>query len=475
MGTIALDLANQQSSTTELSEKKILIADDEPVTLRMFQRYLELAGMQTVTATNGTEAIERMTQDIQVAVLDLNMPGMTGLECMQKIRTEYPTTEILIISGVGQISDAVAAMKAGACEFVTKPCEQEDMVARVEQALRTAKLARENQQLRRLVEQPSSSNDFAAATDASRTLLTKITKLAELDSTILLTGESGTGKTTIARMIHNLGPRSEKAFVAVNCASLPRDLIEAELFGHVKGAFTDAAEDRPGRAEIADGGTLFLDEIGDLPLELQPKLLTFLQEKTFQRIGSNKEVAVDVRVISASHQNLTGLCDDRRFRPDLYYRLNVLKLHINALRERRGDIPTLAEAILDRIAKRRGIQNIILTPNACQCLLSHDWPGNIRELENILERASAFCEHNRIEIEDLDLNSAHVNANQDTASEPTNSFAGLTLKDIEKRALIETLEAEKGNKAMAARQLGVSEKSIYNKLRRFGLFDDFKS
>lgn len=461
-------------STLDPSACNILIADDEPVTLRMFQRYLELAGMVTVTAKDGQEAIAKMNHDIQVAILDLNMPGMTGLECMRKIRREYRGTEILIISGVGQISDAVAAMKAGACEFVTKPCEQEDLIARVEQALRTAKLSRENQQLRMLVEQPSSNMDFAATTDQSKDLLKKINKLAELDSTILLTGESGTGKTTIARMVHNLGPRAGKAFVAVNCASLPRDLIEAELFGHVKGAFTDAGEDRPGRAEIADGGTLFLDEVGDLPLELQPKLLTFLHEKTFQRIGSNEKVRVDVRVISASHQDLAGLCEERRFRPDLYYRLNVLKLHIHALRERRGDIPTLAEAILERIAKRRGIKNITLSEGACRRLVNHNWPGNIRELENIIERASAFCEHNRIAPDDLDLSPEVTNAHQATALEQV-SLAGQTLKEIEKRALIDTLEAEGGNKAMAARQLGVSEKSIYNKLRRFDLFDVYKN
>lgn len=447
----------------------VLIADDEPVTRKLFERYLCNAGFEVTTAEDGHSALAQMTPDVVVAILDLNMPGMSGLECLRKLGEYFPKTEVLIISGVGQVHDAVAAMKAGACDFITKPCDREDLVAHVERAIQTSRLKTENQQLRKAVGLPVSGTQFAATTEATRNLLSKVEKLSELDSTVLLTGESGTGKTTIARMIHDRGPRAGESFISVNCASLPRDLIEAELFGHVKGAFTGAADDRPGRAEIADGGTLFLDEIGDLPLELQPKLLTFLQDKTLQRIGSNKVIKVDVRLIAATHQDLRAFCEQRRFRPDLYYRLNVLDLEVPALRDRRGDILAVAHTVLDRISSRRSSGPIELDDQACQMLQKHDWPGNIRELENVLERASAFCENNRILASDLELTPSIVAAAVPNAG-GTSCYAGLTLKEIEKRALLETLEAEGGNKAMAARQLGISEKSIYNKLKRFGLF-----
>lgn len=463
-------MSNQTSDGPNASQK-VLLADDEPVTRRMYCRFLENSGLNVISAVDGEDALSRMTPDVVVAVIDLNMPGISGLECMRRLQESFPRTEVLIISGVGEIRDAVAAMREGACDYVAKPCDQNELVAHVSKAIYTANLRRENQVLWKAMEQPASSTRFAAKTAASKDLLEKIGKLAHLDSTVLLTGESGTGKTTVARMVHDRGPRGGRPFVSVNCASLPRDLIEAELFGHVKGAFTGAAEDRPGRAEIADGGTLFLDEIGDLPLELQPKLLTFLQDRTLQRIGSNRVTEVDVRVIAATHQDLASLSEQRRFRPDLYYRLNVLHLDVLPLRDRRADIPEVAVAVLERIAKRRGTDFFELDDQAMLLLQQHDWPGNIRELENVLERATAFCSSARLGVSDLELVPGIMKQGGDSESREPSSYVGLTLREIEKRALTETLAALGGNKAMAARQLGVSEKSIYNKLKRFGMFE----
>jgi len=271
-------------------------------------------------------------------------------------------------------------------------------------------------------------------------------------------------------MIHQSGPRSSGPFVTVNCASLPRDLVEAELFGHAKGAFTGAVNDRPGRAEIADGGTLFLDEIGDLPLELQPKLLTFLQDRTFQRIGSNKVYAVDVRLIVATHQDLAFMCREKRFREDLYFRLNVLSLHVPPLRERVGDIPDLAQEILKRIGQRRGQPPLVFDHATVAVLQQQPWRGNVRELENVLERASAFCETDTIQAEDLVFESASLPASETQAvSVPPISLAGKTLAEVEKQAIVDTVRACGGNKAKAARQLGISEKGMYNKMKRHGI------
>ena len=272
-------VANLQVS----SSCRVLIADDEPVTRRSIERHLEKAGYRVLIAADGSEAMRLMEQDVYVVLLDLNMPRLNGLECLKQIRERFPDTQAIVVSGEGEIQDAVTAMKFGAFEYLTKPFDPEQLVAVVGKAARHAQLSCDHRGLREAVGQSLPAADFSAKTSISQKMMGRISTVAHLDSTVLVTGESGTGKTTIARLIHQRGSRADGPFIAVNCASLPRELIESELFGHSRGAFTGAVHDRPGKAEIADGGTLFLDEIGDLPLELQPKLLTFLQDRTVQR------------------------------------------------------------------------------------------------------------------------------------------------------------------------------------------------
>lgn len=450
-----------------VKKRLVLIADDDPVTRLVLQQHLTEAGYKPLIAADGQEALERMTEEIGVALFDLEMPNISGLECLRYVQKHHHDASVIVVSGKGKIQDAVAAMKEGAFDYVTKPFDRDELIARVHQACRAAELARDNRALREAVASTPPTDDFVASTPVAQELLRQVRKVATLDSTLLITGESGTGKSTIARMIHQLGPRSDRPFVTVNCASLPRDLIEAELFGHTKGAFTGAVHDRPGRVEIADGGTLFLDEIGDLPIELQPKLLTFLQDRTFQRIGSNKVHTVDVRTITATHQDLAGMSREKRFREDLYFRINVIALNVPSLRERVDDIPELAQKILNRISRRRGMPVLPFDPAVTAALKKHPWRGNVRELENILERASAFCEGPAIGVDDLLFPTMAAAPSALAMAPPT--LAGRTLEELERQAILDTLQASGGNKAMAARILGITEKSIYNKMKRLGL------
>lgn len=452
-------------------QERILIADDDPIALRSLEHCLAGAGYTTVSVSNGQEALDALDADIQVALIDLYMPVMTGLECVQALRKQQRDVQVIVVSGEGQIKDAVSAMKAGAFEYVTKPFDSEELLVLVRQASRHARLNRNNRELLEAVGHSQTATDFATASPASVELLESIGKLSGIDSNILITGESGTGKSTIARMIHQRGPRSNGPFVAVNCAALPKDLIESELFGHAKGAFTGATNDRPGRVEIADGGTLFLDEIGDLPLELQPKLLTFLQDHTVQRIGCNKVNTVDVRVIAATHQDLRTMCQDKLFREDLFYRLNVLEIFAPPLRARVEDIPDLCANVLARISHRRQSNSFEIAPDAIELLGTHSWPGNIRELENVLERATAFCDDCRITVGDIRISESPRASDDDKASglNQAISLAGQTLAELEKRAIQDTLTACNGNKAQSARELGISEKSIYNKIKRHSI------
>ncbi len=475
---------------------QLIAVDDDPMALRVLLAQLQGAGYSTIGVDNGATVLEILSNETAVVLLDLRMPGLSGIECLRRIRKNFKNTQVIVVTGSEDVQDAVNAMKEGAFEYLRKPYQPDELLVYVQKAVEAWKLHCENADLRESLTISVPASFSPAMSHREDQQSETIARIAMLDSTVLLGGESGTGKSTVARMIHQKGPRSAEPFVAVNCASLPRDLIESELFGHIKGAFTGAVKDRPGRVEVADGGTLFLDEIGDLPLELQPKLLTFLQDRTIQRIGCNEIRKVDVRLIVATHRDLPAMCQANCFRQDLFYRLNVLRLMMPPLRERADEIPMLVANILNRIAYRQNIQPPKISDDAILELSNHSWPGNIRELENVLERAVAFCRNARVTTADLAFDPQLAGAQNAPASnrntrvsivdnlphrvpaphiapptipETNQGMAGKTLDEIERIAIEQTLVACRGNKAKSARMLGISEKSIYNKIRRLGV------
>lgn len=448
----------------------VLAIDDDPVALCALERHLVNRGCRVTTASNGRDGLEQVTLDMSVALVDMKMPDLSGLDCLKYLREHHPEIRVIIVTASSDVDSAVSAMQEGAFQYVTKPFGPDSLVVHVQKAHEASQLSRENQDLRQAVsfsELPAKlvneQSDFAAE------LIQSIERIASLDSTVFVGGESGTGKTTVARLIHQSGPRSKGPFVAINCASLPRDLIESELFGHSKGAFTGAIKDRIGKAELANGGTLFLDEIGDLPIELQPKLLTFLQDRVIQRVGCNIERALDVRLIVATHRDLTAMCNENRFRQDLYYRLNVLSLYLPPLRQRGQALIQIAKSLTQQLCQRLNRAPIILMDSAIDALRSHDWPGNIRELENVLERAIVFSQSNQLAGTDFEFDAVTSTTPEKRDTHSTSRIAGKTLEEIEKLAILETLDACNGNKAKTARMLGISEKSIYNKMKRLGI------
>ena len=449
--------------------RRVLLADDDRDLRHVIQVHLEEAGFDVVTASDGGAALDLLREDLAAVILDLKMPRASGLDILREIRARLPDCPVIMISGQGGISDAVESMREGAHQFLAKPFRPEELVTVVRQVVRSAALESEADSLRQAVRTPMRTPAIVAHSPAMSSLKRQAERVAALDATALITGDSGTGKSTLARLIHQLGPRSSGPFISVSCASLPRDLIEAELFGHERGAFTGAVAARPGRVEMAEGGTLFLDEIGDMPIDLQPKLLTFLQEREVQRIGGKRPRRVDVRVIAATHLDLEQMVREKRFREDLYFRLNVLRLDVPTLAERREDLPELIATILRRIGRERGGYDFTLTAAAEQRLVQHEWRGNLRELENVLERTTAFCHGTLIDEEMLTIDVSRSGSADNGVRGDRPRLAGYTMEQIERWALTDTLESVGGNKAAAARALGVCEKTIYNKLKRVRL------
>ncbi len=451
-----------------MAEYNLIIADDDSTIRRLLEIKATHFGFHPITAKNGEEVFKLLNDDLDVILLDVKMPKMDGLQCLQKLAESNNKTPVIMLSNEHDASVAMQAVKLGALDYLTKPFNLDELFTSLRNARKISKIQKENNQLKENLSDSLSSHsseiNLISKSPATIDIQNKALKVAKLDSTVLLTGESGTGKSIFARLIHANSDRKDKPFITVSCPALPRELLESELFGHEKGAFTGAIKKRIGKIEAAAGGTLFLDEIGDLPLDLQPKLLNVLQDQEFSRIGGTEIIKSDTRIITASNINFKEKIANQEFREDLFYRISVIPLELPPLREQIENIIPLAEHFLNRIAKSRNSTLINISSDAKNILKQYQWPGNIRQLENLIERASVFCEDNIIHIQDLP-NDLSQTATQSSMS----GLTGHTLAEIEAEAIIQALNYCGGNKAETSRTLGITEKSIYNKIKRHNL------
>jgi two-component system, NtrC family, response regulator AtoC len=450
---------------------RILLADDDRDMCRMLESALARKGYEVVSRTAAAEAFELLVaEDFDVVVTDLNMKGMNGLELCERIAQNRPDVPTVVITAFGSLETAVAAIRAGAYDFITKPFEVDVLELTLARAVQHRVLREEVKRLRRAVEAGANSGALQGASDAMKKVYDLLARVAESDASVLITGESGTGKEVVARQIHDRSRRKNGPFVAINCAAMPETLLESELFGHTKGAFTDAKADKQGLFVQASGGTLFLDEIGDMPLGLQPKILRALQERRVRPVGGSAELPFDARVVAATNRDLESAVDERRFREDLFYRINVIHIQLPPLRARGNDVLLLAQHFLETFAAVSNKKVVGLSTAAAEKLLAYHWPGNVRELANSIERAVALTHFERIAVEDLpekirDYRQSHVIV----ASEDGSDL--VPMEEVERRYVLRVLEAVAGNKTLAAQILGFDRKTLYRKLERYGVKD----
>jgi two-component system, NtrC family, response regulator AtoC len=456
-------------------KRTVLIADDEANLRKVLAAMLRREGYEVLTAADGAEALDLMGKTrVDVVLTDLRMPRLDGMELLRRVLVEYRGTPVVMLTAHGTVDTAVTAMKLGAFDYLSKPYDQDELQMIIKKAATAADLSVEEPE-----GEPEGRFGMIGASVTLEEVFRTIEKVAASPSTVLIYGESGTGKELIAEALHNNSPRADKAFIKINCAAIPRDLIESELFGYEKGAFTGAVSSKPGRFELADQGTLFLDEIGTIPLEMQVKLLRAIQEQTFERVGGVSTIRVDVRLIAATNSNLKEEAEAGRFREDLYYRLNVVPITLPPLRERVEDIPALVTHFLRKYNKRlnRNVERV--TDEAVALLRIYQWPGNIRELENVMERAVLFAEGGVVTEDEL----PDALREPESSSKPPQAPMAKTpigpLKEIvrqhteslEKDLITRALEETGGNVTKAARRLEISRKSLQNKMKELGLRD----
>lgn len=449
------------------NKRTILVVDDDALVNEFFQAVLSKLGHDVHTATSGTAALDLIqTVEFDVILSDVKMPNMSGIELLQKIKSESPDAVVMMITAHGTVKDAVEAMKLGAFDYILKPILPDELELALNKALDHHQLIFENKILRNEIRSRYNLGTIVGADKNLLSVLEDLTSAAKSRSTILIRGESGTGKELVARAIHYNSPRKDGPFIKLNCAALPEGLIESELFGHEKGAFTNAIKQSPGRFELADGGTLLLDEVSEIPTSVQAKLLRVLQEREFERVGSGVSMKVDVRIVATTNRNLEEEIAGGRFRQDLFYRLNVIPLQLPPLRKRPNDIPMLIDHFIQKFntENHRNVKGV--TERAMKLLVNYHWPGNIRELENYIERAVVLCKTDRVTENDLP---GHLALGELARHAHSPSDSIMPIAEMEKIMILKALESFDGNRTKAAEALGINPRTLRNKLHEYGM------
>ena len=450
----------------------ILIVEDEPKMLRLLELNLSEEGYSIQTAQDAEAGLSLLRKDrVDLVITDLKLPGMDGLEFLQAVKRVNASIPVIVMTAYGTVETAVEAMKAGASDYVLKPFSLEEMKLIVGKELDVHRLREENRSLREALGRRYEFKNIIGRSAKMQEVLATVERVAPTNSTILLGGESGVGKDLIARAIHEHSRRASGPFIKINCTAIPENLLESELFGYEKGAFTGAATSKPGKFELADKGTIFLDEIGDVPGSIQVKLLRVLQDREFERLGGTKTLKVDVRVVAATNQDLRAALEEGTFREDLYYRLNVVPINIAPLRERKEDVPYLVDHFIERFRRESGKPLRGITPAAQRLLMEFHWPGNVRELENIIERAVALTVGDMLDVVDVRLDLSPVRG---VPAATSNAFPpdGVTLEQFEDGIVKEALRRAGGNKSQAARLLGISRNALRYRLSKMGVPDE---
>jgi two-component system, NtrC family, response regulator PilR len=449
---------------------RILVIDDDPVILKVIADILKSVDYEVSTSPDGESGIKELEADnYDLVITDLMMPGVGGMEVLDHVLNNSPKTMCIILTGYGTIKSSVGAIKNGAFDYITKPVTASELLVGVEKALKFRSLEEENIRLKKELRRKYRYKNLVGTSEAIKKIYDLIEKVADTDGTILISGPTGTGKELISRAIHYNSSRDDKPLVVINCGAIPEELLESELFGHEKGAFTGAHKTRIGRFEMANGGTIFLDEIGEMSPALQVKLLRVLQERKFERVGGTKSIHVDIRIIAATNRNLTTAINSGTFREDLYYRLNVIPLKVPPLKRRKSDIPLLIDFFLKKARRRKQQKVKEFSPTAMDAMMKYDWPGNVRELENVITRISILCDNQTVGFHDLPESLQQNSVLNQPVKEDLLTKGGTlseAVRDFEKRLILEALEKSNGVKAKAAKLLNIKRTTLVEKIKK---------